>query len=275
MSEADDAGLRIVASTAAYGELVSAIAGDTVEVESIIDDPSKDPHEYEVSARDQLALSHADLVVRNGGGYDDFIDTMLSASDNADVTVIDAVELSRYDASAPGFNEHVWYDYPTVSRVVTAIESQLAGLDPQNAGIYAANAEALQTEIATLQDRVAGLNVVHSGASVAITEPVPLYLLNAIGLRNRTPPAFSEAVENDTDVSPEVLRETLKLFSDQAVALLVYNPQTGGPQTDAVLAAADDSGVPVVAAGELPTPGLDYVGWQSALLDEIETALIR
>src|SRR5690348_15320798 len=91
-ADAADAGIRVVASTGVYGDLASAVGGDMISVTSIIDDPSKDPHEYEVSARDQLALSHADLVVRNGGGYDDFIDTMLSASDNHDVTVVDAVE---------------------------------------------------------------------------------------------------------------------------------------------------------------------------------------
>jgi zinc/manganese transport system substrate-binding protein len=270
---AEDAGTLVVASSGVYGDLVSAVGGDTISVGSIIDDPAKDPHEYEANARTQLTLSHADLVVRNGGGYDDFIATMLSATDNADVAVIDAVELSGYDATAPDFNEHVWYDYPTVSRVVTAIESQLTRLQPGNARIYADNAEALQSELASLQDRVARLNLGHSGTPVAITEPVPLYLLDAIGLRNRTPAAFSEAVANDTDVSPAVLRRTLELFSEGAVALLVYNPQTGGPQTDAILVAADDAGVPAVTAGELPPPGVDYTDWQNALLDDLEAAL--
>jgi zinc/manganese transport system substrate-binding protein len=270
----EDAGTLVVASTEVYGDLVSAVGGDTIAVSSIIDDPSKDPHEYEANARVQLELSHADLVVRNGGGYDDFIDTMLAAADNRDVPVIDAVELSGYDPASPKFNEHVWYDYPTVTKFVRAIESQLTDLEPGNSRIYAGNAEALLAKIASLQDRVAGLKVVHSGAPVAITEPVPLYLLDAIGLVNRTPPAFSEAVENATDVAPAVLRQTLELFSEQAVVVLVYNPQTAGPQTEAVLTAAEESGVPAVAAGELPTPGLDYVAWQNAILDEIETALI-
>lgn len=269
----EDAGTLVVASTEVYGDLVSAVGGDTIAVSSIIDDPSKDPHEYEANARVQLELSHADLVVRNGGGYDDFIDTMLSATDNTDVAVIDAVELSGHDPAATDFNEHVWYDYSTVSQVVHEIELHLTRLEPGNAGIYAANAEALQEELASLQDRVAGLRAERAGTPIAITEPVPLYLLDAIGLLNRTPSAFSEAVESDTDVPPVVLRQTLELFSDHAVALLVYNPQTGGPQTDAVLTAADESGVPAVAAGELPTPGLGYADWQNAVLDDIEAAL--
>ncbi len=36
---------------------------------------------------------------------------------------------------------------------------------------------------------------------MAITEPLPLYLLQACGLVNKTPPAFSDAVEDGTGVS--------------------------------------------------------------------------
>ena len=43
---------------------------------------------------------------------------------------------------------------------------------------------------------------------------------------NRTPEAFSEAIEEGTDVPPAVLQETLALFSDGSVALLAYNEQT-------------------------------------------------
>src|SRR3954468_22454305 len=76
---AADDGVRVVASTDVYGDLVATIGGDRVEVTSVIDDPSADPHSYEANVRTQLAVSRADLVVENGGGYDDFMRTLLSA----------------------------------------------------------------------------------------------------------------------------------------------------------------------------------------------------
>lgn len=270
-TDSDD-GIRIVASTNVYGDLAAAVGGELVTVTSVIDDPSKDPHEYQADARTQLAVSKAELIVRNGGGYDDFIDTMVDAA-NPDVSVIDAVELSGYDTAAPDFNEHVWYDFPTVARVVEAIAEQLAELDPGNAAQYTDRAERVGDELAGLGARATELSQRFGGTGVAITEPVPLYLLEALGLVNRTPPAFSEAVEDDTDVPAAVLRDTLELFASGEVALLVFNPQTGGPQTDAVRSAAEEAGVPAVAADELLPTGLSYVEWQSALLDEIETAL--
>ena len=268
-----DTGIRIVASTSVYGDLAATIGGDLVSVDSIIDDPAKDPHEYQADARTQLALSKADLVVRNGGGYDDFVDTMLTASGNDSVPVVDAVELSSFDPAAPDFNEHVWYDYPTVGKVVAAIEARLAALDPAHAELFSANADQLQKGVTALEDQVAAISGHAAGTGVAITEPVPLHLLQNLGLDNRTPAEFSEAVENDTDVAPSLLRETLALFTDGKVALLVFNPQTGGPQTDAVLAAAKKSGVPAVAADEILPPGYHYLEWQSGLLDDIAGAL--
>ena len=90
----DDDGLRIVASTNVYGDIASTIAGDAATVTSIITSAAQDPHSYEASAQDQLAVADADLIVHNGGGYDSFIDTLLDATGNDDVVVLDAVEIS-------------------------------------------------------------------------------------------------------------------------------------------------------------------------------------
>ena len=89
----DGDGTTVVTSTNVYASIVSAIAGDAVEVEPIIDDAAQDPHEYEATSRDQLTLSRADMVVMNGGGYDSFVTTMLNALDT-EPAVVDAVSVS-------------------------------------------------------------------------------------------------------------------------------------------------------------------------------------
>ena len=85
--------LSVVASTNVYGDIVRQIAGDKVTITSIISDPSADPHSYEANTRTQLELSKADVVIENGGGYDDFVDTMLKSA-NSDAKVLNAVEIS-------------------------------------------------------------------------------------------------------------------------------------------------------------------------------------
>ena len=92
--------LSVVASTDVWGDLAAKVGGDRVNVTSIIDDPSKDPHEYEANAQIQLTLSKAQVVIENGGGYDDFVDTMLAAAKNPNARLcISAIALETLSAA--------------------------------------------------------------------------------------------------------------------------------------------------------------------------------
>lgn len=98
----DDALIHVTATTNVYGSLAEQIGGDRVEVTSIIDSATHDPHSYEASARDRLTVQDADLVIENGGGYDSFMDALLEGSD---AHVLTAVEYS-HDFPGEGGHEH-------------------------------------------------------------------------------------------------------------------------------------------------------------------------
>ena len=270
---ATPAAVTIVASTNVYGDLATTIGGSAVSVTSVITSPDQDPHEYQGDARTQLALSKADLVIENGGGYDDFMTTMLSASGNTTATVLDAVKLSGYDTAKPGFNEHVFYDYPTMGKLVDAIVAALAAADPADQVVFQNNGAKLRIDLNTLEDAEAQLKASFAGAGVAVTEPVPLYVLTASGLRDLTPPAFSTAIENGTDAPASALNDFIGLIQGGSVKAMVYNVQTTGPQTDAVLAAAKAAGIPAVPVSETLPDGLSYVDWQSGVIALLGQAL--
>ncbi|MFJ3394499.1 metal ABC transporter solute-binding protein, Zn/Mn family [Leifsonia aquatica] len=272
-SSADDGKVRIVASTNVYGDIASTIAGDAVEVTSIMDDPAQDPHSFEASAQNQLAISKADIVIENGGGYDDFVGTMLKAAPNDKRTVLNVVDISGKKAVDGELNEHVWYDFPTVQKLADDLVTALSKADPAQASTFAANAKSFGEKLTALENRTAELKTTYAGEGVAITEPVPLYLLEAAGLENKTPEAFSEAIEEGTDVSPAVLQEMLGVIQGGSVKLLAYNEQTSGPETEKVLAAAKQAGVPVVPVTETLPSGKDYIGWMNANVDAVAKAL--
>jgi zinc/manganese transport system substrate-binding protein len=258
-----------------YGDIAATIGGPDVTVTSILDDPSQDPHSFEGSAQVQLALSKATIVIENGGGYDDWTDTLLAGADNADAVVLNAVDISGFDQEpAEGeLNEHVWYDFPTVQKLVERLVSELSTADPANADTFAANAATFETSLDALEAREAELATSAKGTGVAVTEPVPLYLLAASGFTNVTPEAFSEAVEEGSDVSPAVLEKTVALFASGDAALLVYNEQTSGPETEQVIAAAKAAGAGVVPVTETLPTGEHYLDWMSANLDAISAAV--
>jgi len=288
---ADDtaSGLSIVASTNVYGSIAESIGGDLVTVTSLIDSAAQDPHSFEASAQDQLALSKADLVIENGGGYDPFIDTLLEAS-STEVPVVNASEASGLLEAdehtegesdddheghdhIEGFNEHVWYSFHGVEHVAEEIAEQLSELDADNATTYAANLADFTAQIEELEAGAEALHPVTEGLGAAITEPVPLYLLEAAGFTNQTPEAFSEAIEEGTDVAPATLKETLALFADGSVSLLAYNEQTASSETEQVRKAAEDNGIPVVQFTETLPDGADYVSWMTDNLSAISAAV--
>jgi zinc/manganese transport system substrate-binding protein len=272
-----DSRLRIVASTDVWGDIASQVGGRYVTVDSIIDDPSKDPHEYEADAQNQLSVSKADVVVENGGGYDDFIDTLLKAANNDDAVVVNAADSSGYDQDPVKgeFNEHLWYDFPTVGAVADELAATLSKLDPAHSSEFAANAKAFTAKLTDLETQEASVKTTAAGLGVAITEPVPLYLLDAMGFVNKTPPAFSEAVEEDTDVPADVLRDTLALFSEKSVVLLAYNEQTAGATTDQLLKQAKSNGIPTVAVRETLPAGQGYLEWMQSDIDAITAAIAQ
>ncbi|MFD5653381.1 metal ABC transporter solute-binding protein, Zn/Mn family [Streptomyces sp. NPDC127039] len=263
----------VVASTDVYGDIAAQIGGDRVDVVSIINDPAQDPHSYEASTQDRLAVSKAKVVIENGGGYDGFVDKMLRTTENASPEVINAVDASGIAARGVEPNEHVWYDFPAMARLADRMADALSEAAPTDAGTFAQNAESFKDDLSALEDKEARIKADHGGESVAVTEPLPLYMVEASGLVNKTPDAFSEAVEEGGDVSPRTLRQTLALFADDRVAALVYNAQTTGPETEKVEQAARDNDVPVVPVTETLPDGEDYVGWMTSNVNALGSAL--
>lgn len=281
--------LSIVTSTNVYGDIAATIGGDDVAVTSIVDSLSQDPHSYEATVQDKLSVSEADLVIENGGGYDTFLGRL--AGETGVETVLDAVELSGLDEGAAeehadegehageeghghgGFNEHVWYDLPAMAKLADAVAVELGTLDEANADAYRDRADAFITELQSVQDRLAALAAEGPGGVVAVTEPVPAYLLEAAGLEDGTPEEFGEAIEEETDVPVAVLEEMKTLVSGGTLAFLAYNGQTEGAQTEAVRAAADEAGLPVLDFTETLPDGEDYISWMTANTDSIEAAL--
>lgn len=280
---ADDGLVHIVASTNVYGDIAQAVGGDLVSVTSLIASSAQDPHSYEASAQDQLAISKAQLVIENGGGYDPFADTLVDAS-GTDATVLTATDVAEGTESdhaedgddhghIAGFNEHVWYDFGAVDEVAHEIARLLGELDAANAATFEANYEAFSAKLDAVQTEADTLHARLDGLGVAVTEPVPLYLLEDVGLQNLTPEAFTEAIEEGGDVPPAALQETLALFEDDAVVLLAYNEQTASPETERVRAAAEAAGIPVVSFTETLPDGEDYVSWMTSNLEALAAAL--
>ena len=128
------------------------------------------------------------------------------------------VKLSGLDKGGDAeFNEHVFYSYPTMVKLVADLADRLGSLDSADKATFTANAKTLTAKLEDLESQTAAVKKTDQGDKVAYTEPVPGYLFDAMGLDNVTPEAFSEAIEEGDDVPPAALNDTLKLFSGGTV----------------------------------------------------------
>ncbi|MCM6772843.1 zinc ABC transporter substrate-binding protein [Nocardia sp. CDC159] len=265
-----DAGDRIiVASTSAWGSVAAAVAGPDMTVESIIDKPTDDPHEYQTSPSDAAKLREAALVVYNGGHYDEFAE---KAAAGRDKPSINAFEL-RTGAAKSDDNEHIWYDLNTVAAVAEQIATRLGSIDAEHAQAYTERANAFRAKLSEISAITGRIAAEHPKSPVLQTEPLAHYLLVAAGTDDRTPRAFAEAVEQGTDPAPADVAAVRELLNGKQVRALIYNKQTEDKTTRDVAAAARAAGVPVVEVTETLPENTDYLQWQIGNAQALAKAL--
>ena len=265
--EGDTGVIKVVASTLVWGSIVEEIGGDWVEVTVLIDDANKDPHSYEASARDQLAVRDADLIVMNGGGYDDFVLTLLSNQMN-EKTVVSAVSSDGFEG-----NEHVWYHFEQVGLTAEKIAGAINDLRPESFADITVNFDAFSLEMSNLQIRLEALREKALGLGIISTEPVGDLLLIDAGFTIMTPPGLSDAVEEEREVSPADLLQASELLAGKVAVVLVTNAQTSDAVSQTLSKVASDAGLEIVELYEGLPIDTTYLDYMNEVVDHLQEAI--
>lgn len=137
-----EGGLKVVATTTVFADMIRNVAGDRVAVDSIIP-AGAGPEDYEPKPDDARRLADADLVVSNGVGLDDFLDDLIAAAGEesaARLVLGEGLETITAEGEA---NPHFWLDPSIVAdHYVPAITARLIELDAAGTADYEANAAA-------------------------------------------------------------------------------------------------------------------------------------
>jgi ABC-type Zn uptake system ZnuABC Zn-binding protein ZnuA len=160
--------LRVLATTADLASLATAIAGDLVEVRTLVLPPA-DPESFEPRVRDLALVDGAALVLRVGLGFDGWLDRLLRRSGPApageraavvDVSAgIPLLEVHGRDPFARDghphgmANPHYWLDPGNAARMTATIGSAVASQCPAAGEALRARRERFLLE---LGDRMAG-----------------------------------------------------------------------------------------------------------------------
>lgn len=255
-----------------YADVVAQVGGKYVKASALMSNPNTDPHTFEASPSVANEVSSAQLVVQNGVGYDDFMNTIENAAPNSSRKVIVVQNLLGLPDSTP--NPHLWYKPGTMSAVANAVAADLAAIQPAHASYFTANAKAFTSSLTAWTKAVATFKATYPGTPVATTEPVADYLLTALGADNLTPFTFQLNIMNGTDPSAQNVATERGLFTGHKVKILVYNQQVTDSLTESFISLARQNGIPVVGVYEtMPVPGYDYQTWMQAQVNALTKAV--
>ena len=160
----------VIATTPILGDLVRQVGGDQVDVDVLIP-LGADPHDFEPSAAQAAQLRDASLIIANGLGLEERLESALDGAQKDGVPVFDLGEeldplpLSTADEEAGHAGEdghgsedpHIWLDPERMATAASLVATQLAtttGLDAapfqQRAETYADAAFAAEAEARAL-----------------------------------------------------------------------------------------------------------------------------
>ncbi|MGB8213850.1 MAG: zinc ABC transporter substrate-binding protein [Anaerolineales bacterium] len=257
--------ISVVAAENFYGNIVEQLGAGHVAVLSILSDPNIDPHEYESSVQDGIAVSKAQLVIQNGDDYDTWMDKLLAASPNPDRIVLVGADIAKHKLTD---NPHVWYGIDNIQDIAGAITAALEKIDPADKAAFEAALTTFDQSLLPIQQEISDLKSKYAGTPVGLTETIFLYQSGQIGLNVLTPFDYEKAIAEGNDPPADTVVTANNQIAQRLVKVLIYNVQTVTPLTTNLENAAKQNAIPVVPVSETMPQGKTYQGW---MLDQLET----
>jgi zinc transport system substrate-binding protein len=232
------------------------VAGRHAAIDDIVP-AGADPHDLELTPRQVVDISAADLVVYVGGGFQPAVER---AVDEAGVAALDVLGAAASAPGAEGGDPHVWLDPVATAAVARAVEGRLAALEPTHAGAYRRNASSLRSDLDRLHDDLATGLAGCAGATLvtaheAFGHLAGRYGLDEVGIAGPDP---------ESEPSPQRVAEIVDLVRAEGVAVVFA--ERGAP-AGLVEAVAEEGGATTAVLDPLESepPGGYLAGMRANL----------
>lgn len=170
-SETNSDKISIVTTIFPYYEFARNIAGDKADIRLLLS-PGSEPHSYEPSPSDIVAIENCDVFIYNGGESDEWVDSVLSSLQNNNMKIMKMMdyvtllneqsgehshEHSHHEHSeneeshsheedadiehshGDGYDEHIWTSVRNAKILSAEISHTLSELDSLNSDYYSKN----------------------------------------------------------------------------------------------------------------------------------------
>ena len=265
-SSSNGSKIQVVASLDFYGEVAKAVGGNKVSVQSIINNPAVDPHDYEPTTKVGKSVASADLVVASGIGYDGWMDKVVKSADKSKNYLRVADDLMN---KKEGDNEHIWYDPRTMPKLANTLADKFAKKDPADKATFKANAKKYIASLDDLNTLINKLKSKVNGQLVDVSEPVFGYALDYLGYKVNDD-HFSKSTEDGTDYSAKDIHGIETDIKEKKIAFFVNNIQASSKTVNQLVNLAEQNKVPVLKVTETLPKGKNYRTWMTSQYQQLE-----
>lgn len=222
--------LKIVTSIFPYYDFAKNIAGDKAEIKLLLS-PGSEPHDYEPTPSDIVAIEKCDIFIYNGGESDKWVDSVLETLENTDVIVLkmmDYVPLIESDSHHHDeahsddcdFDEHIWTSIRNSQVLCEKIKSAMMKQDTTNAELYKSNAENYISQLQSLDNDMIEIAENKKRDTIVFGDRFPmLYFFNDYGLNHK---AAFPGCNSETEPSLEVVTELTNYVKDNSIPAVYY-----------------------------------------------------
>lgn len=170
----DNGKISVVTTIFPYYDFTRSIAGDKADIKLLLS-PGSEPHSYDPSPSDIVAIENCDIFIYNGGESDEWVESVLDSIENKNMKIMrmmDYVDLLYeqsvgHDAHEHGeehnhvdehehgeeYDEHIWTSVKNAEKLSDAIYYELSACDSANKSIYSSNRERYISKLKSLDSK--------------------------------------------------------------------------------------------------------------------------
>ena len=278
----DESGkLKIVTTIFPYYDFARNIAGDKAEVKMLLS-PGNEPHSYDPSPSDIVAIENCDVFIYNGGESDEWVDGVLESLQNSDLRVlkmmdyVDALNEQETDhTSGEELDEHIWTSIRNAQKLSKIISETLQDIDAQNSDYYSDN-ELIYTQLlSNIDSQFESIVENSSRKTVVFGDRFPfLYFVSDYGINYEC--AFP-GCSSETEPSIATVRRLIDFVKDESIPVVFYLEFSNGKTADLI---AEDTGAKTLefcschnVTKEQFESGISYIALMQQNAKNLEEAL--
>ena len=282
------------------------IVGDSEKIElSLIIQNGTDPHSYEPTAADIMAISKADMIVYLGGESDRWVSEALESSDNKDIVRVElskceGVELHDISSASEGhsheghdhghhdheghdhgtLDEHIWLSLNNAKAACKALAKAVSVLDESGAESYNENTTRYIEKLEALDGeyKKAVESVATEERFLLFCDRFPfVYLLEDYGIEYA---AAFEGCSAETDADFETVLRLIKEAEAHSLSAVAVTESSDGALARTVLSSSKQGGGEIITFNSLQSvnkkqiaEGISYLSVMEDNLKALKGAL--